>query len=145
MMKVTCTSGIVVVYPGTGVTTPNGLYLPLVANPQGKTVELEEGSSTEVENNGDPAVGGKTFKGSSTFSITNSGKEIVEMARWHEVDSDPIYADEMQSYVDLDGNHTDDNYTLITLASGESYETKVVTSNAQTVTVLSPRATIQPV
>ena len=144
-MKVTCTSGTVVVYPGTGVTTPNGLYLPLVANPAGKKIDLAEGSAMEVENNGDPAVGGKTFKGSSTFSIANNGKDTVEMARWHEVDNDPIYIEDPQSYIDLDGNHTEDNYTLITLAAGESYETKVVTSNAQTVTVLSPRATIQPV
>ena len=144
-MKVTCTSGIVVVYPGTGVTTPKGLYLPLVANPQGKKVDLEEGSSMPMVNIGNPAVGGKTFNGSSTFVITNDGTDTVEMARWFEVDNDPIYVEDPQSYIDLDGNHTEDNYALITLAPGETYATKVVTSNAQTVTVLSPTITIQPV
>ena len=144
-MKITCTKGAVTVYPQTGIITPGGIEVPLVANPTGESYVVDEGESYDVENIGQPAIGGKFWSGSSAFTVTNDSNDTATLIRWFEVDNNPIYADEMQAYLDLDGNRTDSNMMKMELAPGETYETDVVKSNALTVTILPAIVTIQPV
>jgi hypothetical protein len=139
MIKIKCTSGEIKVYPTTGVALPDGTQLPLVAPTySGKKVIMSEGESMEVNPAMLPAIGGN----GGELLLTNSGSDDVNLIRWHEIDNDPIYADEMQGYKDLDGNHTDENYTVIPLAIGKSYADKTIRSNAITVSVVSGVAAV---
>jgi hypothetical protein len=141
MIKVTCTSGTIKVYPTTGVTLPEGLKLPMVAPTyKGDKTELEAGQSMDINPNLIPAIGGN----GGEFTITTD--KPVMLVRWYEVDQDPIYIEDMQSYKDMDGNHTDDNSTSFPLGAGESYSDKTIRSNAITLTMigLGKEATNQP-
>jgi len=144
-MIITCTKGAVTIYPQTGITLPEGGEIPLVANPKGESYVLEEGETYDTANKGQPAIGGKFRAGSSAFTVTNDTDGDVTIVRWFEVDNDPIYMDEMMSYKDESGLHTDDNMTKHCLAPKETYETDVVTSNVLTVSVMPILVTIQPI
>jgi len=131
MIKITCTEGEVRVYPTTGITLPEGLELPLVAPVQSaEKVELTVGESMQVDPQRAPAIGGN----GGEFEISSDSP--VQLVRWHEVDNDPIYIEDMQGYLDLDGNHTEDNYTHLFLGTGESYDDKTIRSNAITLTMI---------
>ena len=134
MIKVNCTSGEIKVYPTTGVDLPDGTKLPLVAPTySGKEILMSEGESMEVNPAMFPAIGGN----GGELLLTNSGGADIALIRWHEIDNDPIYADEMQGYKDLDGNHTESNYTTLPLAIGQTYTDKTIRSNAITVSTAS--------
>ena len=142
-MLVKCLQGAVTIYPQTGVTIPElNIEIPLVANPKGESYILEEGESYAMPIFGQPAVGGKFRAGNSAIEVTNDTTDPVTIVRWFDVDNDPIYLDEMQSYLDEDGNHTNDNMVKIVLDPGDSYETDIIRSNALTVSVLPILVTI---
>lgn len=131
MIEIKCTKDTVKVYPTTGVDLPSGVALPMVAPTySGEKVVLEEGQTVLVEPLNIPAVGGN----GGEFTITTDVD--VNLVRWHEVDQDPTRADEMQSYTDLNGNNTDENYTAWRLDSMGSYSDKTIRSNAITLTMI---------
>ena len=131
MIKVLCTEGEVKVYPTTGITLPEGFELPLVApvNSDEKIV-MEKGESMQIDPARAPAIGGN----GGEFEISTDTN--VQLIRWHEIDNNPIYADEMQGYLDLEGEHTDENYTHIKMNKGETYSDKTIRSNAITLTMV---------
>jgi len=137
MIKILCTSQTINVHESTGVSLEK-LRLPLVAGDTG--VEVSNGITVEVEPNKAPAVGGN----GGTFVLANLDEEVTLIC-WHELDHDPIYSDEMQGYLDLNGQHTEKNYTELQLPEGGSYEGTTISSNVLTVSILGPIATIQPV
>jgi len=141
MIKVTCTSGKIEVFPKTGVVTPNGINLPLVAPKSDENVELSEGETMEVNGVYCPAIGGN----GGEFVVGNNSESEVTMIRWHELDNDPIYADSMQGYKDLNGDHTDENYSEFAIEAGGSYSDTTIRSNVITLTMIQIGATIQPV
>jgi len=144
-IKVTCTKGKITVYPETGIETSIGVELPLVTDPTGKSIILSEGESTNIAAAGFPAIGGKFLAGNSEFTVLLDGEGELSAVHWHEVDNDPIYADEEQGYIDLEtGEHTDMNYTKIRLVDSKPYHAKVVTSNVLTLSIMTQDASIQP-